>query len=218
MPRKSPYPNQNPAQSTKKARKAKRKAKSPLSDDTETETSPSGQTGLCVGGMSNTPIIVNKPNGIGNCWTPNPMYYTYDSNTSTMNPQGTPPFMNFTPVAQQNPQQNPFGLIPPPPPLPMSQTVPPAWAAQIIEDIKAIKTSLPRIEHIEKTVNSINLKVSELETKVNKLETKVTEVEASCSFISSESDKQKIELRDAKSEINRLKKIMYLHGRKYHTV
>jgi prefoldin subunit 5 len=102
------------------------------------------------------------------------------------------------------------GMYAPPPPqspvFPLMYTSPPSWASEIINDIKAIKSSLPKIENIEKTVNIINLNVSEMEVKIKTLETKVTEVESACSFISNESDRQKSELKEAKTEVTRLQR------------
>ena len=74
-----------------------------------------------------------------------------------------------------------------------------------MEDIEIIKTSLPKIEHIEKTVNSTNLKVCKMETKLNQLENKVNEVESAVSFLSNESDTQRVEIDKTKTEIKKMK-------------
>ena len=90
--------------------------------------------------------------------------------------------------------------IPPP-----QASVTPNWLPELINDVKHIKLSLTKLDQIEKTVNTIHMKVTDLENKVNVIEPRVTEVEKSCSFISDENDNRKKELDRAKSEIVKLK-------------
>lgn len=104
----------------------------------------------------------------------------------------------------QTPQMS--QTLPPPPPAP---STPPHWAAKMMDDIDIIKTSLPKIEQIEKTVNSTNHKVCKIETKLQQLESKVNEVEAACNFLSNESDQHKKEIDSTKTEIKKNEISMY---------
>lgn len=70
---------------------------------------------------------------------------------------------------------------------------PPPWAISIVEDIKSIKTSVAKIENVEKTVNSISLKLSKLETKVDTIDKRVVDVEAHSTFISGTYEEQSSE-------------------------
>ena len=85
-----------------------------------------------------------------------------------------------------------------------SNSSPPQWATQIIEDIKSIKLSVSKIEIIEKTVNKISSKVETLETKMKTMESKVIEVEKTNKFISDEFDKTKQKLKSASDDVKRL--------------
>jgi hypothetical protein len=85
----------------------------------------------------------------------------------------------------------------------VSQQSTPVWATELINDVKSLKLSS---QNVEKTVNTINLKMSEFETKLVTLETKVNEVETACIYISSEYDRQRNELNAARDEIKNLKK------------
>ena len=76
--------------------------------------------------------------------------------------------------------------IPPP-----QASVTPNWLPELINDVKHIKLSLTKLDKIEKTVNTIHMKVTDLENKVNVIEPRVTEVEKSCFFISDENDNRK---------------------------
>ena len=77
------------------------------------------------------------------------------------------------------------------------------WALGVIDDIKTIKLTVPKIDNIENTVVMINQKIAELDTRVSNLETKLNDVERSCNFISDQSDQYKIELDRTKSELAR---------------
>ena len=72
--------------------------------------------------------------------------------------------------------------------------------------MKVVKTKLQSIEKIEKTVNSINVKVCDLEEKMKSMDTRVTETEKSCQFSAAESESNEKELKAAKEEIKNLKK------------
>ena len=92
------------------------------------------------------------------------------------------------------------------PNIPPSQpSIAPNWLPELINDVKQIKLTMSKLDQIEKTVNTINMKVTDLETKVNHIEPRVTEVENSCSFTSNENDIRKKELEKVKSEIVKLK-------------
>lgn len=92
------------------------------------------------------------------------------------------------------------------PPKPDSLNTPPIWAASQFDDVKSIKLAIPKIEKIEQTVNNIKEKLSAVESRVNSLETKMTEVEIACSFMSSEHDTQKNDLKQAREQIKGLEK------------
>jgi hypothetical protein len=87
----------------------------------------------------------------------------------------------------------------------MSQAAP-AWAACMIEDVRAIKEALPKIVKIEQVVNSISLKMSEFETKLKCVETRVDSVETSCTFISDAYENQKCELKKSQTLVSNLEK------------
>ena len=123
--------------------------------------------------------------------------------STTQNQQQGAPAMNTGTYsiasAQSMPPQQMFNL-------PQSQvTGPPNWVSELIEDVKHIKLSMTKLDQIERTVNTINMKVSDLEMKVNSIEPRVTEVEKSCSFISYENDIRKKEVEGASAEVHKLK-------------
>ena len=112
-----------------------------------------------------------------------------------------------TPTTQttQAPQQQMYNMPPPhPPPQPLASRSQ-NWVADLINDVKHIKLSMNKLDQIERTVNTINMKVSDLELKVNSIEPRVTEVEKSCSFISYENDNRKREVESARAEVQKLK-------------
>ena len=74
---------------------------------------------------------------------------------------------------------------------PIEQAIPPSWALKMMDDIKTIKDALPKIEKIEKTVTTINLKVYDIEIKLGQLERRVQNCEDSCSFVSDGFENQK---------------------------
>ena len=120
--------------------------------------------------------------------------------------QGTPMY-GSGPGSYPTPSQSPtqmisFGVPPAPPNPPVG---PPSWATELMNEMKQIKHKLCKLDEIEKTVNMINLKVSDLETKVHTIDTRVITVEQSCSFMGSENDDRKNELKAAKTEVTSLK-------------
>ena len=77
------------------------------------------------------------------------------------------------------------------PTLPFEQAILLIWALKMMDDIKTIKDALPKIEKIEKTVTTINLKVYDIEIKLGQLERRVQNCEVSCSFVSDDFENQK---------------------------
>jgi chromosome segregation ATPase len=76
----------------------------------------------------------------------------------------------------------------------------------MIEDVRAIKEALQKIEKIEKVVNSISLKMTEFEAKLARVETRVDTIETSCSFINDAYEKQKSELKISQTLVSNLEK------------
>jgi uncharacterized coiled-coil protein SlyX len=83
----------------------------------------------------------------------------------------------------------------------------PSWAIPLLEDIRDIKAALPKIDQIEKTVNSMCVKLYDMETKVTVLESKVNEFEKSISFIDTSVDESKTDLTKAKDDLKKMKKL-----------
>ena len=67
-------------------------------------------------------------------------------------------------------------------PPPMMGNQPPDWAAQLINDVKSIKSQVSKIEQVQQTVNQICGRIKDLETNVNSIDTRLSTVENSCSF------------------------------------
>ena len=88
-----------------------------------------------------------------------------------------------------------------------SNLAPPAWASELIDDVRQIKSTLTKIDNIEKTVNSIVVKITDLETKVGGMETRLNDVEEACNFISGQNDSNTNGLSKAKSDIENLTKM-----------
>ena len=105
-----------------------------------------------------------------------------------------------SPPGQYTPQYVTMGSAQPLPPQP-----PPQWASSIMEDIKSIKSTVSKIESVEKTVNSISVKLGEMESKVNSMDKRIIEVEKACSFISENYDAHDKELQHVKGEVKRVK-------------
>jgi hypothetical protein len=86
---------------------------------------------------------------------------------------------------------------------PVQPVQPPPWACEILEEMKLIKEKLTTVD---KTVNVINVKVTDMEESLKMIDLRVTETEKSCSFLTTEFDRHRDELKFAKSEIKNLKK------------
>lgn len=150
---------QDTQNSTRKRGKAKRKAKSPLSVDSEVD---SGHIDTSTRTIPSSAVQVNKRTACDNtCWyvtpvTPVQTLPYINSVSSEMNtpvanfqqsypfglqqsPQGTPIFAMGSPIGTQQTLTTP----------PSSQSIL-AWATQLIDDVKSIKSSVPKIENIEK--------------------------------------------------------------------
>ena len=54
-------------------------------------------------------------------------------------------------------------------------TSPPAWAIEIMNDLKTIKHSVSKIGNIEKLINKVNQKVEQLDLKLKNIESRVDE-------------------------------------------
>ena len=85
------------------------------------------------------------------------------------------PTMTYTPNAYPEQFATPQGQFTPSYMQAPVSNDPPPWS--MIEDIKNIKTSVARIENVEKTVNSISFKLQNLELKVSTIDNRVQEVE-----------------------------------------
>lgn len=55
-------------------------------------------------------------------------------------------------------------------------TEPPSWVLSLMQDVKNIKSTVAKIENVEKTVNSFNPKLKDLEPKVTSIDKRVEEV------------------------------------------
>lgn len=170
----------------------KREASSPLNECVDSISDNS--IGQCVTGETGETGISNigqNPGRTGKGKKKRKQNLNANVNTSEINSQHF--VSNSTPVhgfvypygAMAYPQQSPFSMSQPsfvqsPPPVqfgfPPTQGQPP-WAADILDEMKQIRLKLESIEKIEKTVNTIHLKVSSLETKFSSLEARVTETE-----------------------------------------
>lgn len=216
--------NSSQKDSVKKNKRGKRKVISPIYTDTGTDISlnsnqhvQSGQTGYSVG-QSCLPEVSNQNKRLH---TSSPEYFTFDTsniqnmqNMQNENYTGQNVATNVASFA--NPQYG--GQFSPSPtyaPLqPMQQQfppTPPAWAMELMEnikiintDIKMIKKSVAKIDGIEKTVNRISLKVDELENKYTTIDVRVTETESAAAFLSNEFEETKKKIANSKSEIKKL--------------
>lgn len=78
---------------------------------------------------------------------------------------------------------------------------PPPWAVSMMEDIQSIKCTVARIEHVEKTVNSISSKLNDLEIKVSAIDKRVIDVENASAYISNQYDQQSTETKSVKANV-----------------
>ena len=127
--------------------------------------------------------------------TPSPVNYMYQ------------PTMSYTPNASPGQFATPQGQFTPPYIQAPVSSEPPPWALSMIEDIKNIKTSVARIETVEKTVNSISFKLQILELKVSTIDNRVQEVEkvALTSVINLKTNLQNLKLPKIPSKLCRIR-------------
>ena len=85
----------------------------------------------------------------------------------------------------------------------MMSSQPPEWATMLINDVKAIKSQVSKIENIEKTMNKMCCQIHDLE--VNVIATRLTTVENSCTFVCKQYDDHKKELETTKKELKEMK-------------
>jgi hypothetical protein len=195
-------PGTNSSSIKKKKQNKKRKTESPLSSD----DSHGGQKGQTVISTSMSYPSGQFASNINNSAIDS-FIYSQDYVSAVMNPNmnpqvNTPTHMNFG-----QPSTIPYGMSTPQTPGYYSiNQGSPAWAIGIIDDVKTIKSALPKVKKIEQAVNVITVKLSEFENKLSGLETRMVSTEHSCSFISDEFERQKDELKNSKSEIRRLEK------------
>ena len=161
---------------------------------------------------SSSPINETQKKRFHNYYTV-PAYYEFSPFVDNLNNIPTMS-LNF----QQIPQQMPFGgsvnmQSPPPfgsgpqysgPSVASSMMPPPSWATEIMEDIKSIKSSMAKIDNIEKMVNKMTVKVDTFETKVKAIDTRVNDVEKSNTFLSDTYEDTKTKLKSADSDIKKL--------------
>ena len=74
-----------------------------------------------------------------------------------------------------------------------------------MNDVKAIKTQVSKIENIEKTMNQMCGKIKNLEVNVGNIDKRLSTVETSCLFVGSQYDDHKRELESAKRELKKMK-------------
>ena len=131
-----------------------------------------------------------------------PEYFLFDLNSMAMNcqPQYGGQFVQSSPYTQQ------FSTVPPAISPNSQNSQPPPWITVIMDDIKSIKTSVAKIETIEKTVNIINLKMNELESKIQTIEHRVTDVEKATTFINEQYETQSNVIKATKDEVKCLEK------------
>ena len=77
---------------------------------------------------------------------------------------------------------------------PMMGSQPPDWAASLINDVKAIKSQVSKIDNIEKTMNKMCTQIHDLEVNVGDITTRLNTVEKSCTFVGKQYDDHKKEL------------------------
>lgn len=138
------------------------------------------------------------------------LQHSKDYVSAVMNPN-TSPMVNYNqqfPYSLQTiPTPGTPSVFPPGTPGTPLPTGTPAWALPLIEDIKAIKSALPKIDMIEKTVNSMSIKFSEMDIKVTELESKVNDIEKSVSFIDNHFESQKEDIKQHKNEIKKMQQL-----------
>lgn len=180
----------------RKKSKKKRKANSPLIDTEQRNQDNGANSGSP--NVSNEKAAFNFSNCIQPQNLPSVMNFSQQQGPFS---QGVPVFgAGAYPPPSQSPNQMASFTMPP-----SQATGPPNWATELISDVKQMKSSLTKLDQIEKTVNLIHMKVTDLETKVSSIETRVDNVEKSCQFMSSENEDRKRDLAKAKTDIANLK-------------
>ena len=180
-------------------RHKKRAATSPLFDSGGHD-SQTGQTGFTINNtwdsdhcnnmsMDNQSVFNSTPNVHMNTQNHSPNLVNFSQNAFNTPQQPPPQYQNYFPGAQQTPTHNT-----------------PPWANELMEDVRQIKYTTPKIENIEKAVTKIKIKASELETKIITMEIRMNEVESSCSFMNAENEKQKKEIKSSKEDIKQMQK------------
>ena len=198
----------------RKKRKTKRPASSPLNDNDQSGVNSIGERSVKPksksksnkfnnGATNNSAFVTNQGQRSSNCYSnaSNIGSFVFTPNMSF--PQQS--FGGFS-FGSQGGYPTPSGSPTMPPPMqPMPPMQPPDWAAQLISDVKAIKTQVSKIEDVQKTVNQICVRIQDLETNVTSIDSRLSMVENSCSFIGKQYDDHKKELTDTKSKLNSLK-------------
>jgi hypothetical protein len=112
------------------------------------------------------------------------------------------PVMNFNSQYPLGMQTSPLG----PAVFPATPQPVPMWANTMMEDLKTIKTVLPKIDQIDQSVKTISVKITEMETKLIALESKTLNMETSVKFVSDEFELQKVDIKRYKEELRRAQK------------
>lgn len=168
--------------------------------DTPSTSYPADQTGLTTPVDKNSTVIVDNNKRPKN--QPQPNYFVFDtptmSNTDNLNTFAlSQPFPGQ--YVRSPPGQYQFLQ-------PSAQQPPPPWVVSIMEDIKSIKTKVDKIDNIEKTVNSINLRLNDLDLKVKDIDKRMIDVESSATFMGKRYEDQSQELKTAKDTVKTLEK------------
>lgn len=190
-------------QESRKRRKLKRQASSPLQDSEHGENvntnncKHSGPTSIPLDNNSNSVYTNSAVSDLTSSFV---YPYPYFQNMSLQNPFGfSQQFMQSPPPAHISPMPT---VAPPV----YQQSAPPAWASQLLEEMKEIKDKVSKIDQISKTLGEIKGKMSELESTLKEVEKRTHDTEQSCKFLSDVSDNHTQELERAKSDIKTVKK------------
>ena len=194
----------------KKKKKKKRSASSPLNESGRSVKLPGvnfnggqyngGNQGNNGGNNGGSGFDINYQ-----CWQYASDCFIYENILPNMSfsqaPSGGFAFSNQssypTPVQSPPVQAMPTMLGGPP----MMSSQPPEWATMLINDVKAIKSQVSKIENIEKTMNKMCCQIHDLE--VNVITTRLTTVENSCTFVCKQYDDHKKELETTKKRAER---------------
>lgn len=192
--------NQNLSKSQRKRQKRREKRKASNSPETDVVGHYASDYSSSATGVTTTHTIQDYPNGL----------IDNDRYVNSVMSFNTSPVMNFSQPIQpvqfgfQTPQSNQVPNVFTGTPAP---SLPPAWALPLLDDVKSIKAALPKIDQIEQSVKSMNLKITAFESKLSTLENKIQEIEQSASFMNTAYEEQKGELKETKSEMQKLQKL-----------